>query len=152
MDSVLLRRVMLGVALVGVLGAWLLQRSRGGAGKGAVDARPQAVVDGFLRLEAAENEFVQRHWSAELEAERAEDRMFQLWDALNREPDVWATLGQLPLEQLHLPTSRPGAAGEAGILLERIAGLAPQTWSAAEWRAWTDSLRRAGAKPPGSPQ
>ncbi len=144
MDSALLRRVTLGVALVGLLGAWLLQRSRSGAGKGAADARPQAVVDGFLRLEAAENEFVQRHWSAELEAERAEDRMFQLWDSLNRDPDVWATLGQLPLEQLHVPTSRVGAAGEAGILMEQIAGPSRQTWSAAEWRTWTDSLRRAG--------
>lgn len=129
---------------MGVLGFWLLRRSRGEANQGSPEARQKAVVEEFLRLEAAENEFVRREWGAELDAERAEDRVTQLWDALNRDGDPWTTLSQLPLERLRLPANHAAATGEAGIQVEQFAGPTDREWSASEWRSWLESLRVAG--------
>jgi hypothetical protein len=144
MDSVFLRRVTLGLVLVGGLSAWQLHRAR--RGPAAPPAHPAAVVGEFLRLEAAENEFVRREWSAELDAEKAEDQVFQLWDALNREADPWLPLAELPLTQLHLPGQSTRTLGEAEIQFAHFTGPANQAWSGEVWRAWLDSLREAGWK------
>jgi hypothetical protein len=58
MDSVQIRRIVLGVTLLSLLGAALLLRSR----RPPAGSREQALINEFLRLESAETEFVRREW------------------------------------------------------------------------------------------
>lgn len=142
MDSVSIRRVILGVALFGVLGAALFLRAR----RSPTGSREQALVQEFLKLEAAENEWVRREWPAEIEAETAEDQVTSLWDSLNLEPDAWPVLAHLTVEHFHLPKLQSAVVAEAGIRLEEFSGSPERTWSASDWRDWLAAAQREGWK------
>ena len=146
MDPARLRRLALGIVLVTLLAVWWLRPARSPAVAGKLDARQAALVDEFLKLEAAENAFVQREWATELEAERVEDWVFALWDRLNREADFGTILAELPLRRVRLPASPTEAAGEAGIRWENRSGAPLTEWSPADWRRELESFRQAGWK------
>ncbi len=142
MDSVPIRRVILGVALVGVLGASLFLRAR----RSPAGSREQALVQEFLRLESAETEFIRSEWSAELDAEKAEDQVTRLWDALNQAPEAWPALEGLAVERFHLPKQESAGEADAGIQFQQFSGDTNRTGSSSEWRAWLAGVRREGWK------
>lgn len=144
MNPVTLRRLALGLALVTLLAGWWFRSARSRSDGDKLDARQTALVDQFLKLEAAENAFVQREWVTELEAERAEDWVFALWDRLNREPDFGTVLAELPPLRVRFPAQPVEEAGAAGIRWERRSGAPFAEWSPADWSRELDSFRQAG--------
>jgi hypothetical protein len=142
MDSVQIRRIVLGVTLLSLLGAALLLRSR----RPPAGSREQALVNEFLRLESAETEFVRREWSAELDAEKAEDQVTRLWDTLNQSPEAWPVLDGLAVERFHLPKLKSASEADAGIRFQRFSGDTNRAGSAGEWRDQLGTWRREGWK------
>ena len=142
MDSFQIRRIVLGVTLLGVLGAALLLRSR----RPPAGSPEQALVNEFLRLESAETEFIRREWSAELDAEKAEDQVTRLWDALNQAPEAWPVLDGLAVERFHLPKLESAGDADAGIRFQRFSGDTNRAGAASEWRDKLGTWRREGWK------
>jgi hypothetical protein len=144
MNPVRLRRLALGLVLVTLLALWWFRSGRTPVGGDKPDARQATPVDQFLKLEAAENAFVQREWAAELEAERAEDWMFALWDRLNRESDAVAVLAELAPFPVQLPARQSDGTDDTGIRWEIHAGPAAISWNPADWSRELESFRQAG--------
>lgn len=146
MNPVLLRRIALAVALAGVLAAWLWHRTGPGSGRNRTAGPAEATVEAFLSLETAETEFVQRHWTSELDAEKAEDRMTSFWDELNQAGDPWRSFAELPVGKIHLPDQVVRSGGEAQISRERFSGPLALDWSQSDRNSWLEGWARAGWK------
>lgn len=144
MNPVRLRRLALGFVLVTLLAVWWFRSGRTPSGGEKLDARQAELVDQFLKLEAAENTFVQREWAAELEAERAEDWMFALWDGLNRESDFGAVLAELAPIPVQPPARQTAETDDTGIRWELFTGPGTMSWSPADWSQELQSFRQAG--------
>ncbi|MBL9175070.1 MAG: CRTAC1 family protein [Verrucomicrobiales bacterium] len=133
-----------GATLVAIAAHWLSSSRSPGTNSRMTPEAAEAAARAYLALEAREQEVDRTLWAPEISAERYEDEINRLWDALNAATHRWEILAAYPIleyriPELAAPTSRPH-----GISRRIQASGHPRVWDSPSWRAWCREMAQGG--------
>ena len=96
----------------------------------------EAVAREYLAIEAREQAMAQTVWGPELDAERHEDEVVRLWDALNASLDRWKILAEFPVQGVRIPELIPADGLSQGIRRWRGGPGTAVELDSAGWKQW----------------
>lgn len=116
-----------------------------GPARGSASA---AQINAMVELEAKERGFDTTVWTHELEAQRHEDVILDLWNRLNQSADPWDEISTFAFERLLPPSPGPWVRLPHGLkrstFNDREQAPASVHWSAADWRQRISQWREMG--------
>ncbi|MBX3734356.1 MAG: CRTAC1 family protein [Verrucomicrobiae bacterium] len=136
-------------ALATALALALWMRRSGHRTSGALGPRSpaeaaEAIARQYLAIEEREQAVARGLWAPEIEAQRFEDVLHQIWDSLNAATNDWRILQDISLEQVSLLDIGIPEALPHGIWRVRQAPGAGKTLDRLDWRDWIEGWAAAG--------